>query len=37
MKKVSSLTVFKSKIEKWVPQGIPRRLFKNYVEEVSFI
>ena len=35
--KESSLTVFKSKIKKWVRQGCPSRLCKAYVRPVGFI
>ena len=32
IKETCSLTIFKSKIKKWVPEGCPCRLCKTYVE-----
>ena len=37
IKEACSLTVFKSKIKKWVPEGYPCRLCKTYVGQVGFI
>ena len=37
IKEACSLTVFKSKIKKWVPEGCPCRLCKTYVGQVGFI
>ena len=37
IKEAGSLTVFKSKIKKWVPEGCSCSLCKTYVEQVSFI
>ena len=38
IKEASSLTVFKNKIKKWIPQGCPSRLCKTYVrQQVGFI
>ena len=37
IKEACSLTVFKSKIKKWVPEGCSCRLCKTYVEQVGFI
>ena len=37
IKEASSLTVFKSKIKKWVPESCLCRLCKTYLGQVGFI
>ena len=37
IKEACSLTVFKSKTKKWVPEGCPCRFCKTYVGQVGLI
>ena len=37
IKEASSLSTFKNKVKKWIPQNCPCRLCKIYIAQVEFI